>query len=261
VSKLLVAPLEALTDKRLTESERKVLLVLFSFRGKVSDTVWPGREKIAERANIKDTGRISKITTSLADLGWLKKTKKGFSGHNTYRLTFPDALVAEFTTNDDLPIVAESTTSIVAESTTSMVAKSTTYNKQTSITNQNNKPVFVQIGKCINLTAMFSVFWEAYPRKQSREDAKKAFLSEKIDLATLKIILQNINDRTVSGEYSQKRKSYIPLPATYLRGKRWEDEVIYKTLEASNNASKQRGSNSRADYAASLNNYAQATDF
>jgi hypothetical protein len=140
VSKLLVAPLEALTDKRLSESERKVLLVLFSFRGKVSDTVWPGREKIAERSNIKDTGRISKITTSLADLGWLKKSKKGFSGYNTYRLTFPDALVAESTTNEDLPIVAESTTSIVAESTTSIVAESTTCNKQTRITNQNNTP-------------------------------------------------------------------------------------------------------------------------
>jgi hypothetical protein len=244
VSKLLIAPLEALTDKRLTESERKVLLVLFSFRGKVSDTVWPGREKIAERSNIKDLARIGKITTKLAELGWLVKYKKGFSGHNTYRLTFPTALEAEYTSNDDLPLEAESTSSLEVKTTSSMEAESTSCNKQTSITNQNNKPVFVQIGKCINLTAMFSVFWEAYPRKQSREDAKKAFLSEKIDLATLKIILQNINDRTVSGEYSQKRKSYIPLPATYLRGKRWEDEVIYKTLEAFNDASKQRDGDS-----------------
>lgn len=128
-------------------------------------------------------------------------------------------------------------------------------------TNTDKTYSFVQIGKCVNLTAIFSFFWEAYPRKQSREDTTKAFLSANIDHDTLKIILQNIHDRISSGEWSTQRKSYIPLPATYLRGKRWEDEVIYKTLEASNDASKQRGSNSRADYAANLHNYAQATDF
>jgi len=252
VSKLLVAPLEALTDKRLTESERKVLLVLFSFRGKVSDTVWPGREKIAERANIKDTGRISKITTSLADLGWLKKTKKGFSGHNTYRLTFPDALVAEFTTNDDLPIVAESTTSIVAESTTSIVAEFTSCNKQTSITNQNNKPVLL-VGKP--------------PKPPAKQKPK--FLKPTIDQ-----IVDYKNELNAQG------KNYISDPQQFFDYHESSGWVIGKSLKPmkcwksafhnwernqklweKQNASKQRGSNSRADYAASLNNYAQATDF
>jgi len=140
VSKLLVAPLEALTDTRLSESERKVLLVLFSFRGKVSDTVWPGREKIAERSNIKDLARIGKITTKLADFGWLVKYKKGFSGHNNYRLTFPDALEAESTSNDDLPLEAESTSSMEVKTTSSLEAEYTSCNKQTSRTNQNNTP-------------------------------------------------------------------------------------------------------------------------
>ena len=80
--KILVAPLEALTDDKLTDSERRVLLTLFSFRSKVTDTVWPGVEKIGERANIKDKARIGKITTALAKKGWLEKWKVGFSGRN-----------------------------------------------------------------------------------------------------------------------------------------------------------------------------------
>lgn len=87
---LLIAPLEALIDDRLTDSERRVLLALFSWRGKDTNTVWPGLEAIAERALIKDTARVSKLTSSLAKKGWLTKKKRGFTGTNKYTLTVPD---------------------------------------------------------------------------------------------------------------------------------------------------------------------------
>jgi len=113
MNKILVAPLEALTDTRLTDQQRRVLLTLFSFRGKVSDTVWPGRELIGQRANIKDLGRVGKCTTALCELGWLVKWKTGYSGHNTYRLTFPDALNSALTAEE---VHLESCLSLEAES-------------------------------------------------------------------------------------------------------------------------------------------------
>lgn len=88
--KLLIAPLEALTDPRLSDPERRVLLALFSFRNKVSDTVWPGIKSLAERSNIKDHTRVSKLTTSLAEKGWLTKKKKSFTGGNEYTLIVPE---------------------------------------------------------------------------------------------------------------------------------------------------------------------------
>lgn len=87
---LLIAPLECLVDDRLTDPERRVLLALFSFRGKDTNTVWPGLEAIAERALVKDTARVSKLTSSLAKKGWLTKKKRGFTGTNKYILTVPD---------------------------------------------------------------------------------------------------------------------------------------------------------------------------
>ena len=105
MSKLLVAPLEALTDPELTDQERRVLLALFSFRGKVSENVWPSRAKLGERANIKDLASIGKRTTSLSKKGWLTKFKKGFSGHITYTLCFPERLnTSEDTTGQSLEV-------------------------------------------------------------------------------------------------------------------------------------------------------------
>ena len=89
---ILVAPLEALTDPLLSDPERRVLLSLFSFRGKVTELVFPSLDALAERSNINDKTRVSKITTSLAKKGWLTKKKKGFTGCNQYTMCMPERL-------------------------------------------------------------------------------------------------------------------------------------------------------------------------
>lgn len=88
----LVAPLEALTDSRLSDPERRVLLALYSFYNKETKLAFPSITVLAERANIKDKTRVSKITTSLAEKGWLTKKKKGFTGCNVYKLCLPECL-------------------------------------------------------------------------------------------------------------------------------------------------------------------------
>ncbi len=92
MSNILIAPIEALTDSLLSDPERRVLLALYSWRGKTTNTVWPSLGEIGLRANISDLTRISKITASLADKGWLTKKKRGFTGCNEYTLTFPERL-------------------------------------------------------------------------------------------------------------------------------------------------------------------------
>lgn len=131
---VLVAPLEALTDALLTDTERRVLLTLFSFRSKTTDTVWPSTASIAERANIADVPRVSKITSSLAKKGWLTKKKKGFTGCNEYRLIFParleaievNANLAEFTN------LEENTNTNLAEFTNSNLANFAKCKEQTT---------------------------------------------------------------------------------------------------------------------------------
>jgi hypothetical protein len=86
---LVIAPIEALTDQRLSDPERRVLLALFSFRGRDTNTVWPSLPALGAVALIKDPARVSKLTSSLAKKGWLTKRKKGFTGCNEYSLMVP----------------------------------------------------------------------------------------------------------------------------------------------------------------------------
>jgi hypothetical protein len=69
----------------------------------------------------------------------------------------------------------------------------------------------------------FDVFYKAYPRKVGKEAAGKAFAKAKA-IASLDNILADIDRRVSGGEWTAEKSQYIPHPATYLNGKRWEDE-------------------------------------
>ena len=69
----------------------------------------------------------------------------------------------------------------------------------------------------------FDVFYAAYPRKVGKQAASKAFAKAKAH-AIVADILADIDRRVSSGEWTAEKAQYIPHPATYLNGKRWEDE-------------------------------------
>lgn len=127
------APIEVITDSNLTGTELKVLLALFSFRGKNTNIVYPSIETIADRVGINDIPRVSKITGSLVKKGWVVKKKRGFSGCNSYELTVPDienTLLAETTNNEETTKNVECTNSNLAECTNSNLAESAKYKEE-----------------------------------------------------------------------------------------------------------------------------------
>jgi hypothetical protein len=68
----------------------------------------------------------------------------------------------------------------------------------------------------------FEAFWEAYPRKVAKQDAIRAYN----ELAPGELLLSAILAAIVKqkGGASWCKIKYIPYPATWLRGRRWEDE-------------------------------------
>lgn len=181
---LLVAPLEALTDKLLTDTERRVLLALFSFRSKSTNVVWPSTASIAERANISDIPRVSKITSSLADKGWLTKKKKGFTGCNEYRLTFPERLntnLAEFAKLEELTNMDEDTNTNLAEFTKSNLANFAKCNEQSieqsieqTISLENSTP---EKKSKPEYPAWFENLLSEFPRRAGSNDKRKAYIA------------------------------------------------------------------------------------
>jgi hypothetical protein len=69
----------------------------------------------------------------------------------------------------------------------------------------------------------FSAFWSAYPKKVDKKNALKAF--KKINPNPDKFLKLMESLRKQIKAWETKDKQYIPNPATWLNGERWEDEV------------------------------------
>jgi hypothetical protein len=140
----------------LTPQELRVMIALFSFRGRNTNTIWPSLDLLAERAGMPDKKQVSKVTSRLVDKGFLRKRRRGFAGGNVYELTLPDdddgadlavravsPKVEEFTTLANSSKVEDFTTSKVEEFTTSKVEDSSTLlevkKEVTKEVNNNNK--------------------------------------------------------------------------------------------------------------------------
>lgn len=74
--------------------------------------------------------------------------------------------------------------------------------------------------------SLFDVFWAAYPKKKAKADAEKAFKALKVDEALLSVLLSSLEKQKASPEWAKEHGQYIPYPATWLRGKRWNDEEV-----------------------------------
>ena len=71
----------------------------------------------------------------------------------------------------------------------------------------------------------FDAFWPAYPKKTAKQDAIRAFGKIRPDEALLQVILKAVETQKASAQWQEDGGHYIPHPATWLNGRRWEDEV------------------------------------
>jgi hypothetical protein len=76
------------------------------------------------------------------------------------------------------------------------------------------------------LSEQFETFYAAYPRKQGKKDALRAFQALAPDDDTYAEIMDGLNRRIQSKEWKLGGQQFIPLPATFIRGERWKDENV-----------------------------------
>lgn len=75
----------------------------------------------------------------------------------------------------------------------------------------------------------FETFWRAYPRKESKAQARKSFVKVTVPLETL---LQALETQKRSDQWKRDGGQYIPYASTWLNQRRWEDEVPTQTAKA-----------------------------
>lgn len=75
----------------------------------------------------------------------------------------------------------------------------------------------------------FVGFWTTYPRKTHKHAAWEVWRRLKPSPELIQTILSALDRHTRSDQWQRDGGRYIPHPATWLNGKRWEDELEVKT--------------------------------
>lgn len=77
--------------------------------------------------------------------------------------------------------------------------------------------------------ASFDEFWHIYPKKVARHDARRAW--DKLAHPDQRDALAALSYHVAS--WSDRDKQFIPHAATWLRGRRWEDEIETRSQQMS----------------------------
>lgn len=67
----------------------------------------------------------------------------------------------------------------------------------------------------------FSTFWAEYPKKKAKADARKAWRQIS---PPIKDVMESLDWQKQQPDWEKENGKYVPLPASWIRGRRWEDE-------------------------------------
>ena len=70
----------------------------------------------------------------------------------------------------------------------------------------------------------FDLFWDAYPKKTGKDDARKSF-EKAIKKVSLQDLIRSVEAHKFTAQWNRENKRFIPNPATYLNQGRWQDEI------------------------------------
>lgn len=71
----------------------------------------------------------------------------------------------------------------------------------------------------------FDAFWSLYPKKVSKRDAAKAWGKLKPDAKLRERMMQALDRQRRSEQWQRDGGKFVPNPATWLNGARWDDEL------------------------------------
>ena len=219
----------AAADPRLSRVDLAAHLLILNYINNATGAAWPSAETVARGigANVRSVIRARR---KLVALGHLIETTM-IGKPNRYRIGTPDTRVTPDMhvtpdTESTPPLTPVSLTpdTRVTGPLTPVSAELVLMNQSK---NQSKEPDKKQrtrkarAGEQIDAEESFARFWKAYPRKEAKQDAEKAW--RQVDgKQHVDAILEDLERSIEARRWPEKK--FTPLPATYLRGKRWTDE-------------------------------------
>jgi len=204
----------ACCDPRLARGDVGVLAVILRHANAASGAAWPGVNRIAAQANI-DRSSVMRSIGKLERAGFIEVDRGHRGRSNTYRPCMPTGGVDATSSTDTTSGV--DATELVAPVRPQLVAPMRPEHRKSE---HRNEPRNKSRASALDELA-FAEFWNVYPRKKAKAAAEKAF--RKLSGKEIEEAFADVK-RRMAGEWRTKDLQHIPYPATYLNGRRWEDE-------------------------------------
>jgi DNA-binding MarR family transcriptional regulator len=80
-------------------------------------------------------------------------------------------------------------------------------------------------GRQVSEGTIFEQFWQAYPRKAAKQAARQAFARLAPDEKLAAVMLEALEQQKASPDWQREGGRFIPYPARWLSGRRWEDQA------------------------------------
>jgi len=88
---------------------------------------------------------------------------------------------------------------------------------------EKEKELYIELD--IDKETSFDEFWQQYPNKKAKKDAVKAWGKLKLTIGLIDLIMGSLVKHKMSIDWVKDNGKFIPYPATWLKGERWNDEV------------------------------------
>lgn len=178
--------------------------------------------RIKKQALGYDDGNADQMLNELAQAGFIERYESqgikviqilNFSKHQTPHVRESDS---------ELPCKAASTTKEVP-STNLGSAETSPRSPDTGFLIPDTPLLIPDAPKAAPVDELFEKFWNEYPKKKSKDDARKAFEKRKPTESLLSDILKAIAWQKRSESWTKDGGKFIPYPATWLNDGAWQD--------------------------------------
>ena len=221
----------------LTGNDKLVVVIISNYIG-ANEKAWPGLRRIATDAGVS-VGTVRESLERLEKAGMLLVEKRGQGKCQHYRIsetvqkTYTVGVQETCTVKKNK--LCRKPTQSVQKTYTELCRKPTQKRtrtiKEPKGARKKQKPVSAKIPKHRQRVGpdttdeTFAVFWETYPLKVAKAKAQASWKKIKPSGDLLGTILAALESHKDSEQWQKDGGRYIPHPATWLNGRRWEDEL------------------------------------
>lgn len=195
-------------DSDLQGSDIRVLFAIVDRINAKTGFCYPSIARLMSDSGLSKAS-VARSIGKLVERRYIEKKSGSYTSANEYRLgclTSETSVTNETTQADETRLAGDA--GVVQPVRPDHVSS---VSNQPAEANQSNEPA-----------DPFERFWLAYPRRDARKKAVEAWERLQLD-SVVETILADVADRRADPDQWQDRK-FIPLPASYLDGARWQDQ-------------------------------------